>query len=90
MINSELSVLFVGILKLRKEFSSDVESVTAAFRGLSATSSSGHADLTALFRVATHEAKKSRALNRIYRVVASCWLHFYILHSHNFFNKLQI
>lgn len=75
MINSELSVLFVGIIKLRKEFSSDVESVSAALRGLSATSSSGHADLTALFRVATHEAKKSRAQNRIFRVVTSCCLH---------------
>lgn len=59
------------IFKLRKEFSSEVESAIAAFRGLSTTSSGGHADLTALFRVAAHEAKKSRAQNRIFRVVSS-------------------
>ncbi|KAF5939998.1 hypothetical protein HYC85_021165 [Camellia sinensis] len=53
---------------LRKEFSSEVESAMAAFRGLSVDSSSGHADLTQLFRIAAHEAKKSRAQNRILRV----------------------
>jgi len=41
----------------------------AAFRGLSVDSSSGHADLTQLFRIAAHEAKKSRAQNRILRVI---------------------
>ncbi|KAA8521300.1 hypothetical protein F0562_011954 [Nyssa sinensis] len=54
---------------LRKEFSSEVDSAVAAVRGLSADSSSGHADLTHLFRVAAHEAKKSRAQNRIFRVI---------------------
>ncbi|GMN35957.1 hypothetical protein TIFTF001_005655 [Ficus carica] len=54
---------------LRKEFSSEVESASEALRSLSATSSSGQADLTNLFRVAAHEAKKSRAMNRILRVI---------------------
>jgi hypothetical protein len=54
---------------LRKEFSSEVDSAMAAFRGLSVDSSSGHADLTQLFRIAAHEAKKSRAQNRILRVI---------------------
>ncbi|KAJ6958726.1 hypothetical protein NC653_040386 [Populus alba x Populus x berolinensis] len=60
---------------LRKEFSSDVESAAAALRGLSAASalasasSSGPPDLTQLFRVAAHEAKKSYAQNRILRVI---------------------
>ncbi|XP_050215135.1 uncharacterized protein LOC126666182 [Mercurialis annua] len=54
----------------RKEFSSDVESANAALRGLSAgSSSSGQADLTHLFRLAAHEAKKSHAQNRILRVI---------------------
>lgn len=61
---------FFSILKLRKEFSSDVESAAAAVRSLQATSASGHADLTQLFRIAAHEAKKSRAQNRIFRVVS--------------------
>jgi hypothetical protein len=54
---------------LKKEFSNDVESAIAALRGLSATSSNGQADLTQLFRIAAHEAKKSRAQNRILRVI---------------------
>ncbi|KAI4380876.1 hypothetical protein MLD38_007015 [Melastoma candidum] len=54
---------------LRKEFSSDLESVNAALRGLSVTTPSGQADLTLLFRMAAHEAKKSRAQNRIFRLV---------------------
>ncbi|XP_010526066.1 PREDICTED: uncharacterized protein LOC104803734 [Tarenaya hassleriana] len=54
---------------LKKDFTSDVESAVAALRGLSATSSCGRADLTFLFRAAAHEAKKSRAQNRILRVV---------------------
>ncbi|KAJ4708161.1 BRISC and BRCA1-A complex member 1 [Melia azedarach] len=54
---------------LRKEFSSEVESAVAALRGLSATSSCGQADLTHLFKLAAHEAKKSRAQNRILRVI---------------------
>ncbi|KAI4376977.1 hypothetical protein MLD38_014676 [Melastoma candidum] len=55
--------------KLRKEFCSDLESVNAAVRGLSVTAPSGQADLTLLFRMAAHEAKKSRAQNRIFRLV---------------------
>ncbi|CAL1386354.1 unnamed protein product [Linum trigynum] len=54
---------------LRKEFSSEVEASAAALRGLSPSSSSGQADLTNLFRLAAHEAKKSRAQNRLLRVV---------------------
>ncbi|XP_015884395.3 uncharacterized protein LOC107420052 [Ziziphus jujuba] len=72
-INPEHRFAFATLDKsaswLRKEFSSEVESAIAAFRGLSTTSSGGHADLTALFRVAAHEAKKSRAQNRIFRVI---------------------
>ncbi|KAL1532565.1 hypothetical protein AAHA92_32555 [Salvia divinorum] len=54
---------------LRKEFSSEVDAALSALRGLSVDSSSSHADLTQLFKVATHEAKKSRAQNRIFRVI---------------------
>ncbi|KNA21155.1 hypothetical protein SOVF_045970 [Spinacia oleracea] len=54
---------------VRKEFSSEVDSAIAAFRGLSVSSSGGHADLTQLFRVAAHEAKKSKSQNRILRVI---------------------
>lgn len=54
---------------LRKEFSSDIDSVTAAFRGISVEPSSGHADLSQLLRVANHEAKKSIAQNRILRLI---------------------
>ncbi|CAH9064465.1 unnamed protein product [Cuscuta epithymum] len=55
---------------LRKEFSSDVDSAISTFRAISVDSSSyGHADLTQLFRIASHEAKKSRAQNRILRVI---------------------
>ncbi|GMH11840.1 hypothetical protein Nepgr_013681 [Nepenthes gracilis] len=54
---------------LRKEFSSEVDSAISALRGLSIDSTSGQADLTQLFRIASHEAKKSRAQNRILRVI---------------------
>ncbi|KAG2663467.1 hypothetical protein I3760_16G030800 [Carya illinoinensis] len=54
---------------LKKDFSSEVESAIHAVQLLSATSSYGPADLTNLFRVAAHEAKKSRAQNRILRVI---------------------
>lgn len=55
-------------------------------RGLSATTSSGQPDLTNLFRLAAHEAKKSHMQGRILRVVSGgclndlsvsfhiCWL----------------
>ncbi|ESQ53859.1 hypothetical protein EUTSA_v10025994mg [Eutrema salsugineum] len=54
---------------LKKDFTSNAESAVAALRGLSATKSSGRADLTLLFRVAAQEAKNSRAQNRILRVI---------------------
>ncbi|KAL1222328.1 putative sister chromatid cohesion protein PDS5 [Cardamine amara subsp. amara] len=54
---------------LKKEFTSDAESAVASLRGLSATKSSGPADLTLLFHEAAHEAKTSRAQNRILRVI---------------------
>lgn len=72
-INPEHRFAFATLGKspswLRKEFSSEVESAIEAFRGLSAIQSSGQADLTNLFRVAAHEAKRSRAQNRILRVI---------------------
>ncbi|KAK8483549.1 hypothetical protein V6N13_056969 [Hibiscus sabdariffa] len=53
-----------------KEFNSDVESMIAVVRALSATTvSSSQLDLTNLFRLAAHEAKKSYSQNRILRVV---------------------
>ncbi|KAF3660110.1 putative protein EARLY FLOWERING 3-like [Capsicum annuum] len=59
-------------MKVRKEFTSDIDSVVPACRGIAVDSPCGHADLTQLFRVAAHEAKKSRAQNRILRVLLSC------------------
>nr|XP_016506723.1 PREDICTED: uncharacterized protein LOC107824468 isoform X1 [Nicotiana tabacum] len=65
--NHLLNFLFV---KVRKEFTSDIDSAISACRGITAVDSPcGHADLTQLFRVAAHEAKKSRAQNRILRVI---------------------
>ncbi|KAK3032362.1 hypothetical protein RJ639_037080 [Escallonia herrerae] len=84
-INTDHRFAFAALGKsaywLRKEFSSDVDSATAAFRGITVDSSSGNADLTQLFRVAAHEAKKSRAQNRLLRVVSS-WIHFHITFSY--------
>ncbi|XP_022142347.1 uncharacterized protein LOC111012487 [Momordica charantia] len=72
-INPEHRFAFTTIAKsaiwLKKEFSSDIPSTEAAVRGLSATSSCSHADLTSLFRLAAHEAKKSTAQNRILRLI---------------------
>ncbi|XAR70811.1 hypothetical protein NMG60_11027815 [Bertholletia excelsa] len=72
-INPDHRFAFVTLGKsaswLRKEFSSEVDSAVAALRGLSVDSTSGYADLTQLFRIAAHEAKKSRAQNRILRVI---------------------
>ncbi|KAL6533991.1 hypothetical protein OROHE_013824 [Orobanche hederae] len=72
-INSDHRFAFSALSKttywLRKEFSSDADSAIAALRGISVDSSASNADLTQLFRVATHEAKKSRAMNRIFRVI---------------------
>lgn len=72
-INSDHRFAFCAIGKstywLQKEFSSTLESALAAFRGITEHSSSDQADLTQLFRAAAHEAKKSRAQNRILRLV---------------------
>ncbi|RAL37879.1 hypothetical protein DM860_000573 [Cuscuta australis] len=72
-INPDHRFAYVGLGKsafwLQKEFSSDADSPISAFRAISIDTSSGHADLTQLFRVAAHEAKKSRAQNRILRVI---------------------
>ncbi|PIN16847.1 hypothetical protein CDL12_10501 [Handroanthus impetiginosus] len=72
-INPDHRFAFAALSKstywLRKEFSSEVDSASAAMRGISVDPSPSHADLTQLFRVATHEAKKSRAQNRIFRVI---------------------
>ncbi|KAI3917583.1 hypothetical protein MKW98_021345 [Papaver atlanticum] len=53
----------------QKEFSNGVGSAIAALRGLVYTHSpQENADLTQLFRIAAHEAKKSVAQNRLLRV----------------------
>ncbi|OAO97535.1 hypothetical protein AXX17_AT4G37790 [Arabidopsis thaliana] len=54
---------------LKKEFSNDAKSAAASLREMSATRSSGPADLTFLFQEAAQEAKTSRAQNRILRVI---------------------
>ncbi|XP_027356029.1 uncharacterized protein LOC113865567 [Abrus precatorius] len=54
---------------LRKDFSGEIDSAIAAMRGLSASSSTVQPDLTNLFRIAAHEAKKSRLHGRILRVI---------------------
>ncbi|KAJ6805014.1 uncharacterized protein M6B38_181495 [Iris pallida] len=60
----------VSSSSLRKEFSNQVEPAMVSVRAIKAAESSyGVADLTQLFRMATHEARKSRAQNRIFRVV---------------------
>lgn len=72
-INPDHRFAFVGLGKsafwVRKEFTNDIDSVVSACRGIAVDSPCGHADLTQLFRVAAHEAKKSRAQNRILRVI---------------------
>ncbi|KAF4375665.1 hypothetical protein CsatB_006212 [Cannabis sativa] len=72
-INPDHRFAFATLAKspswLRKEFSNDVESANEALRGLTATQATGQADLTNLLRVAAYEAKKSRASNRILRVI---------------------
>ncbi|KAJ6838882.1 uncharacterized protein M6B38_317505 [Iris pallida] len=55
---------------LQKEFSNQIESAMESVRTIKAAESSyGVADLTQLFRMATHEARKSCSQNRIFRVV---------------------
>ncbi|XP_057958205.1 uncharacterized protein LOC131151049 [Malania oleifera] len=74
-INPDHRFAFASFAKsaswLRREFSSEVDSAVVALRGLSVSvdSSCGQADLTQIFRVAAYEAKKSRAQNRIFRVI---------------------
>ncbi|CAN8273187.1 unnamed protein product [Cochlearia groenlandica] len=72
-INSDHRFAFATLSKsatwLKKDFTSNAESAIASLRGLSATKSSGRADLTLLFRAAAQEAKHSRAQNRILRVI---------------------
>ncbi|KAL8107260.1 uncharacterized protein LOC141675120 [Apium graveolens] len=72
-INSDHRFAFCALGKstywLQKEFSSTLDSALAAFRGITEHYSSDQADLTQLFRAAAHEAKKSRAQNRILRLV---------------------
>lgn len=58
-------------MQLQKEFSNTPESALASFRKITPHSSSDQADLTQLFRAAAHEAKRSRAQNRILRLVSS-------------------
>lgn len=58
------------MFQLKKEFTSDAESAAASLREISATNSSGPADLTLLFQEAAQGAKTSRAQNRILRVVS--------------------
>jgi hypothetical protein len=57
------------MFQLKKEFSNDAKSAAASLREMSATRSSGPADLTFLFQEAAQEAKTSRAQNRILRVI---------------------
>ncbi|XP_068653211.1 uncharacterized protein [Aristolochia californica] len=64
-----LSLLGQSVSRPRKEFSSDIESITSVLRSLSADAAYSHADLTQLFRIAAHEAKKSQAQSRILRVI---------------------
>nr|CAD1822191.1 unnamed protein product [Ananas comosus var. bracteatus] len=73
-INSDhrfaLSALSQSVSWVRKEFTNDINLVTEAVRSLTTVESpSGLADITQLFRIAAHEAKKSRAQGRIFRVI---------------------
>ncbi|KAK7311414.1 hypothetical protein RJT34_09546 [Clitoria ternatea] len=55
---------------IRKDFSNEIDSTIAAMRALSASSTAAtQPDLTNLFRLAAHEAKKSRSQGRIFRVI---------------------
>ncbi|URE46777.1 interconversion of serine and glycine (By similarity) [Musa troglodytarum] len=64
------SILAQSVSWLRKEFSSEVDSALSAVRAITAADSSyGLADITQLFRIAAHEAKKSRAQGRLFRVI---------------------
>lgn len=86
-MGSDFLLLF--FVKLRKELTSEADSVVAALRGITVDSSPSPADLTQLFRIANHEAKKSRALNRIYRVVSNQKLTLLIFGAHNHYDVEQ-
>ncbi|KAG0462803.1 hypothetical protein HPP92_021279 [Vanilla planifolia] len=73
-INSDhrfsFTVLGQSISWLRKEFSNEIGVAMAAVQSLSSAALSyGSADLTQLFRIATQEAKNSRAQGRLLRVI---------------------
>ncbi|KAG6518669.1 hypothetical protein ZIOFF_022149 [Zingiber officinale] len=64
-----LSILTQSVSWVRKDFSSEVDLLLPAVWALTAADTSyGFADITQLFRIATHEAKKSRAQSRLFRV----------------------
>eukprot|EP01018_Ginkgo_biloba_P031618 Gb_19162 [translate_table: standard] len=52
-----------------KEFTNDIDSISATVRGLAADALYIHSDLSQLFRMAVTEAKKSRAQARTLRVI---------------------
>ncbi|ERN15401.1 uncharacterized protein LOC18443690 [Amborella trichopoda] len=54
---------------IRKEFSGDVDAAMASISSLTADSLYIRADLTQLFKMAAHEAKRSRSQSRILRVI---------------------
>ncbi|XP_074588484.1 uncharacterized protein LOC141844343 [Curcuma longa] len=65
-----LSILTQSVSWLRKDFSNEVDLLLPAVWSLTAADTSyGLADITQLFRIATHEAKKSRAQSRLFRVI---------------------
>ncbi|XP_042469570.1 BRISC and BRCA1-A complex member 1-like [Zingiber officinale] len=65
-----LSILTQSVSWVRKDFSSEVDLLLPAVWALTAADTSyGFADITQLFRIATHEAKKSRAQSRLFRVI---------------------
>lgn len=73
-INSDhrfaFAVLGQSVSWLQKEFSNEVRSAMVAVQSLTAAASSyGSADITQLFRIATQEAKNSRAQGRLLRVI---------------------
>ncbi|KAI0524234.1 hypothetical protein KFK09_003598 [Dendrobium nobile] len=64
------AVLGQSVSWLRKDFSNEVGAAMGAVQSLTAAASSyGSADLTQLFRIATQEAKNSRAQGRLLRVI---------------------
>ncbi|KAL0925214.1 hypothetical protein M5K25_003531 [Dendrobium thyrsiflorum] len=76
------AVLGQSVSWLRKDFSNEVGAAMGAVQSLTAAaaaaSSYGSADLTQLFRIATQEAKNSRAQGRLLRV-ASFFTEFILL-----------